>query len=58
MVKKSTDKNLRDCECMINKNEVKNCENNEIMKREVCESIAEVNTKIICKEQKKNKEKQ
>ncbi len=45
MVTKPMDENVRNCECMSNKNEAKKCENNEISMRKVSESIAEIKNK-------------
>jgi len=58
MVEKRTEEKLRGCERMSDKSEVKKCENDEILKRKVCESIDETKEKGFCaKEQKKNEEK-
>ncbi len=45
IVKKQAAENLRDCECMSNKNDAKKCKNNEISKREPSELTAEVKKK-------------
>jgi len=45
MVENPTDENMRDCKCRSCKSEAKKCENNEILKRELSDLIAEVKKK-------------
>jgi len=53
-VKKLTDENMRNCECMIDNNEAEKCKNDEITKREPTKLIAEAKKKDFTQKNKRN----
>jgi len=56
-VERQAEEKLRDCECLIDDNEANKCEKDEILKREVCESIADVKNKDSAQKNKRKTKK-